>query len=114
MDKKERQRFYDRKPWQDKRIEILRRDHYECRDCRDRIRKANEEGRILVGWERRINKATCVHHIKELEDHPELALESDNLISLCDRCHNARHGRTVDKLYTRWQTKKKPVTEEKW
>lgn len=67
-----------------------------------------------MGWERHINRATCVHHIVELEDRPDLALDSDNLIALCDRCHNARHGRTADKLYTCWKKKKEPVTEEKW
>ena len=92
----------------------MRRDHYECQDCRARITKANREGRTLTGWERYLNRATCVHHIKELDEYPELALEDDNLISLCDRCHNERHGRTTDKLYTRWKSKKKPVTEEKW
>ena len=114
MDKRERQRFYNSKRWQDKRMQILRRDHFECQSCRERIEKANREGVLLTGWERHINRATCVHHIKELEDYPELALDSDNLMSLCDRCHNARHGRTTDKLYTRWKKKKKPVTEEKW
>lgn len=24
----------------------------------------------------------CVHHIKELKDHPEAALDDDNLVSL--------------------------------
>ena len=116
MTKQEKQRFYGRKVWQDKRIQILRRDHYQCQDCVARIAKANKEGRMLEGWQRYINRATCVHHIKELEDHPELALDDSNLVALCDRCHNERHERTVEKFFTRYQFKKKKkyATEEKW
>jgi 5-methylcytosine-specific restriction enzyme A len=32
-----------------------------------------------------------VHHIEELSDKPELALNEDNLISLCNSCHNKEH-----------------------
>ena len=39
-----------------------------------------------------------VHHIKPLEDYPELALELDNLISLCNDCH--------EQITNRWAKKK--------
>ena len=39
----------------------------------------------------RQREAKIVHHIKELEDHPELALVDDNLVSLCVSCHNKAH-----------------------
>jgi predicted kinase len=32
-----------------------------------------------------------VHHIKQLEEYPELALDPDNLVSLCNLCHNREH-----------------------
>lgn len=112
MTEKEKHSFYHSAAWLHKRVVILKRDHYECQSCRQRITKANEEGRQLHGWEMYLNKATCVHHIKELEDHPELALDDDNLVSLCDRCHNEKHGRTANKLFTR--ARKKPITEERW
>lgn len=113
MTEKEKHRFYHSSAWQRKRQQILRRDHYECRDCRDRVTKASADGRILKGWERRIGRAVCVHHIIELTDKPELGLDPDNLISLCGRCHNERHGRTAACLLVR-EKKKKPATEEKW
>ena len=37
--------------------------------------------------------ATVVHHIKEIETHPELRLVMSNLMSLCHDCHEALHGR---------------------
>lgn len=114
MTEREKHQFYHSGAWQQKRIQILKRDHFECQDCRRRILAAEAEGRSLTGWQRRINRATCVHHIHELEDRPELRLDENNLISLCDRCHNERHGRTADKIFTRPKKRKKYATEEKW
>ena len=37
-------------------------------------------------------KADLVHHIKEIKEAPELALDIDNLESLCHKCHNKEHG----------------------
>jgi 5-methylcytosine-specific restriction enzyme A len=39
--------------------------------------------------------ATIVHHIKSIEDAPELRLRYDNLMSLCTQCHEEIHGRLV-------------------
>jgi 5-methylcytosine-specific restriction enzyme A len=66
--------FYRSGLWQAVRREVLRRDHYTCQDC---------EGR-----------AEEVHHIIELT--PEnvhdrmIALNPDNLMSLCHDCHTKR------------------------
>ncbi|MED2061030.1 HNH endonuclease, partial [Bacillus thuringiensis] len=49
-----------------------------------------------------------VHHIKELEHHPELALEKDNLETVCVDCHNKEHGRTFEKKPNKWEN------DEKW
>jgi len=68
--------FYKSKAWQAKRKAILRRDGYMCVECRKYGRRRD---------------ATVVHHILELEEHPELALNDKNLISLCDSCHNKMH-----------------------
>ena len=43
----EAKKFYDSKAWQTKRIEILKRDRFECQDCRARIQKAVAEGKWL-------------------------------------------------------------------
>lgn len=106
MTDKEAKSFYNSSAWKTKRILILNRDHWECQDCVSRIKSGKE----LRGNDRRINRAVDVHHIKELKEHPELALEDDNLISLCVPCHNIRHGREPKKF----KRKKKLVSIERW
>jgi len=32
--------------------------------------------------------ADMVHHVKPVKEHPELAFSMDNLMSLCNACHN--------------------------
>ena len=85
--------FYHTKQWQNIRERALKRDGYKCREC------------ARFG---KIRPATQVHHIKPIEEAPELKLDMDNLISLCMACHNKKHpekGRNslsvnrVDKLY---------------
>jgi len=53
-----------------------------------------------------------VDHIKELEDYPELALDDDNLETLCVNCHNKKHGR----YYRGFNNKKvnKWAHDERW
>ena len=70
------QDFYTSTAWKNKRAAILSRDGYMCRECK------------RYGRQR---PATTVHHIKHFDEYPELALESDNLISLCEACHNKMH-----------------------
>lgn len=77
-------KFYNSKAWRTKRLEILERDNYECQEC-----KANGKLTIANDKSAKLN----VHHIKELTDYPELALEDDNLITVCVSCHNRIHGR---------------------
>lgn len=68
--------LYTRAKWDRKRKAILKRDQYRCVECR-------KYGRIT--------EAALVHHIKPLEDYPELAFDNNNLESLCIRCHNQKH-----------------------
>ena len=112
MTERERNVFYASRAWERKRLEILRRDHYECQECRRRIEEARQSGVSLPPRERKIRRAVQVHHIKTLKDHPELRLDSDNLISVCHECHDRLHGRVIDRL--RPKKDKKPVTEERW
>lgn len=107
---KDAKKFYDSKQWKIKRLEILQRDRFECQDCRKRLEDAVTKGIILPASEREIRRAENVHHIKELLEFPELALDDDNLISLCIQCHNIRHGRHPK----RFVRKKKMISEEKW
>lgn len=59
----------------------MKRDSYLCVDC-------DAKGKL--------NFAEEVHHIIELTpeniNDPEIALNPDNLVSLCRECHRARHG----------------------
>lgn len=79
--------FYTSKRWIKKREMILRRDNYQCQHCK-------RYGRTV--------QATVVHHIQHYDDHPELALISSNLISLCSACHNRQHPEK-GKGYANWQ-----------
>lgn len=71
---------------------------------------ASKEGRTLRGRDRFIARATQVHHIKHLEDYPELALDDDNLEAVCLHCHNLLHGRG----FNGWHGKKRKVNVERW
>lgn len=64
--------FYQSKEWRKARKLALQRDHYLCQlhIAKDCARKAN-----------------TVHHIKDLEAYPELALDLANLTSCCYACH---------------------------
>ena len=110
MTEKEVKAFYNSSAWKHKRLEILDRDRYERQDCRKRLIEAAETGKRLSGDDREMRRAEEVHHIKELREYPELALDDDNLVSLCTKCHNMRHGRIIK----RFEKRKKRLTEEKW
>ena len=73
---------YTSKPWERKRAAILRRDDYRCVWCRRYGRN---------------RPAVVVHHIKHVDEYPELAYEDSNLVSLCQgattRHTRRRHGR---------------------
>ena len=68
-------KLYNSGIWRKKRAHILKRDHYLCQSGK------------LWGGKPCGKLAAEVHHIKELVDFPELALDDDNLISLCRECH---------------------------
>ena len=67
---------YNSRRWRHKRKEILRRDGYLCQRCK-------RYGKQV--------QAVTVHHIKHVDEHPELAYTNDNLVSLCNACHNKEH-----------------------
>lgn len=81
-DKLVRRNFYNSQVWRLKREEIKHRDNYECQWCKEEGGVKTDKHMVLE-----------VDHIKELETHPELALEDDNLRTLCRDCHNKRHKR---------------------
>ena len=88
-------KFYKSPRWLAKRDSILRRDKYECQNCKRYFK--NKE-------------AKTVHHIYFYEDYPKLSFVSWNLISLCNECHNKMHNRLTGeatKLGKEYQGKRK-------
>lgn len=71
--------FYQSGPWRRVRLLALQHDHYLCQAC---LKK------------NRFTTATEVHHIKPLEEYPELGLELSNLQSLCWDCHEETKHRS--------------------
>lgn len=74
---------------------MLERDNFECQWC-----KGNGK---VSDWS---NSVLEVDHIKELEHYPELALELNNMRTLCKDCHNKRHNRmnyrSTNKKQNKW------------
>lgn len=94
----EAEKFYFCGEWKAKRKDILDRDNKECQKCKNVYH--------------RVGKATTVHHIKHLKEHPELAFEDDNLISLCYDCHNEEHPEKFRNFYK--EQVKKRWDDERW
>jgi len=81
-DYKESDPFYHSAEWKRLRKAALQRDHGMCRNCMDRMQ---------AGFGGAPNRATMVHHVIPRSERPDLALVLENLVSLCDSCHNAEH-----------------------
>lgn len=103
----QKRKFYDSGDWKRTRAKVLERDNYECQECK-------RNGSVTVDMNeysesaKRKKIALVVDHIKELEDHPELALDMDNLETLCVACHNIKHDRAFNSNTNKWQH------DEKW
>jgi 5-methylcytosine-specific restriction endonuclease McrA len=96
-----RAHFYRSAEWKALREQVLERDHYECQWCK-------AEGRVTTGNDMTLE----IDHIKTLEERPDLALDPDNLRTLCRDCHNKRHGRFN---YRRYGRPHNPyAADEKW
>ena len=78
---------YNCKKWKMKAAHIMRRDKYICQNCkRYGVTRAAEQ----------------VHHIKHVDEYPELAYEDDNLIALCNKCHQKQHPEKAKRLNRRY------------
>ncbi|WP_088838944.1 HNH endonuclease [Listeria sp. ILCC792] len=93
LSQEERLSFYKSKAWRQTREVILKRDNYECQECK-------RKGKVTTG------ERLDVDHLLELEDYPDLALEPSNLETKCVMCHNKKHNRFVKKE-NKWN-------DEKW
>ncbi|EIA21413.1 HNH endonuclease [Listeria fleischmannii] len=93
LSQEERLTFYKSKEWRQTREVILKRDKFECQECK-------RNGKVTTG------ERLDVDHLLELEDYPELALEPTNLETKCVTCHNKKHKRFMKKE-NKWD-------DEKW
>jgi 5-methylcytosine-specific restriction enzyme A len=87
-------KFYQSPAWRKLRERVIVRDNNECQSCK-------RAGRV--------GKAENVHHIKEVKQHPELALVSSNCECICIPCHNEEHDRL-----NKYIRKKKVFDDERW
>ena len=78
--------FYKSKAWKSCRAEYIKRQHYLCENC------------LKQGI---YKPAEIVHHKIKLTplniEHPEIALNFDNLEALCRSCHAAEHEDDIRK-----------------
>ena len=104
--KEQKRKFYDSREWKQLREAVKQRDNYECQPCK-------RNGMVTIDTNsysesaKRKKIELVVHHIQELEHHPSLALDIDNLETVCVDCHNREHGRLFEKKENHWN-------DEKW
>lgn len=86
------QSFYSSDPWRLKREKIKDKDNGCCLLCLN---------------EHKIKSMDTVHHIIELKEDWDKRFEEDNLISLCESCHQVVHNKykTSDKEQTQNELK---------
>ncbi|MDT1933929.1 HNH endonuclease signature motif containing protein [Staphylococcus aureus] len=85
--KDKRNKFYHSTSWNQLRMKAYLRDNRECQHCK-------REGKAVKGQN--------VHHIKPIDQRPDLALDINNLITLCIDCHNKVHGRVYGGTRKQW------------
>lgn len=89
----QKKKFYKAAAWSGAnglRNQALKRDNYECQQCKAEGKVHVDS--IKVEGERKSIQLN-VHHIKEIETHPQLALDLDNLQTVCLDHHNKEHKR---------------------
>lgn len=69
--------FYNSRAWRIKSAYIKSKGYNICRLCFEKQEKS---------------EAAVTHHIEELREHWVKGLEDDNLIPLCDACHQQVHA----------------------
>jgi len=75
------QAFYKTTGWKQARKSALARDNYLCQDC------------MKLGY---VVPAQTVHHIIPIKVMWQLRLIIDNMICLCESCHQQRHRKLGD------------------
>lgn len=104
----QKRKFYDSGKWRTLSKKIKQRDNGECQECKRNGLVTLDDKNLQSETAKRKKIQLVVHHIKELERHPELALDADNLETICVNCHNKEHGRGYRGSNNKWQH------DEKW
>lgn len=98
-----KEEFYSWPEWRALRPDVLALDHHECVRCREIRRK--------------FRRAKIVHHVKHLEDRPDLALSvwdpetgERQLVSVCKQCHEELHPESQ----RQYKHIRAPLTAERW
>lgn len=95
-----KKKFYDDRYWKDYLApKILLRDGYECQECK-------KEGKVSI---KQHGKKLDIHHIKEIEQYPELAYVESNLLTACVHHHNILDNKNLNKT-----VKDKFINTERW
>jgi 5-methylcytosine-specific restriction endonuclease McrA len=68
--------YYQSKKHKAWRAKVLRRDNYQCQECK----------RYGI-----LREGTIAHHVKPREDYPELQYDVANGRTLCAKHHNIEH-----------------------
>lgn len=71
--------FYASDAWKKIRLQRIKLDGWRCTECG-----------CACGGKKRGQPSPHVDHIKTRRQHPELALDINNLRTLCESCHNRR------------------------
>lgn len=96
--------FYVTTEWKKKRKQILERDNNLCQRCLCKFDGGHPNKKM------NLTKAKYVHHIIPMKEDFAKALDDDNLVSLCFRCHEIVEGRE-ERFFS---ATKKRLTEERW
>lgn len=95
-------KFYKSKAFLKLRQKVIKQAHGECQEC-------------LKKKPKQITRGTVVHHIKHVEEYPELALDISNLELVCAKCHWELHPeKHAKELKAQGRKRKEQVTKERW
>lgn len=95
-----KKKIYDDSYWKNYLSQkILRRDNFECQECK-------KEGSLTI---KEHGKKLDIHHIKEIEQYPELTYVESNLETVCVHHHNILDNKNQFK-----NKKDKFINEERW
>lgn len=98
--------FYYSDEWLKLREFVMEQNHHECANCR-------KKGKVT--------RANCVHHVNHVRNRPDLALSlyytdkhgnrKENLVPLCNACHNKEHP---EKFAKRYNNGERFMNKERW